>query len=100
AVPRKSGSVLSPERKSQLPAHDCALDVADAGNDYPFVRRMVPDAGDRPTAVPGVDVFHLEFLPGLAKRAVSAALGTHVPLPAVPDGARHRPDPDQHACGD
>src|SRR5262249_1054030 len=62
----------------------------------PFVRRMVPDAGDRPAPLSGVDVFHLQLLPGFTKRTVPATLAADLPLPALSHGAGHRAHADQH----
>src|SRR6476620_11136896 len=83
ALPRKGGGVLSPQRQPELSADDRAFHVAHAGHDYSFVRRVVPDAGHRPAAISGVDVFHLQLLPGLTERTFSATLAADLPLPPL-----------------
>src|SRR5262249_1784788 len=98
--PREGRGVLSPDGKPELSLDDRALHAADAGNDYPFVRRMVPDAGDRLAALSSIDVFYLQLLPGLTKRAASPALAADVPLPAVPHGAGHWADAHEHTRRD
>src|SRR5579864_9233468 len=74
AVPSKGGSVLSPEREPELSADDCSFHAAHAGHDYPVVWRLVPDAGDRPAIVSGIDIFYFQFLSGVTKRTFSTTL--------------------------
>ena len=74
-------------------------DAAAARHGHPLLPGMVPDAVHRHPAVPGVDVFHLQLLPGVAERAVPAQLVSHIPLSAGADGAGHRPDHHQQQSG-
>ena len=95
-APREDRSLVSPDRQHQLSADDRALDAAAAGDGDPLLSGMVSDAVHRHPTVSGVDVFHLQLLPGVAEGAVSQDLVSHIPLPACADGARHRLDAHQH----
>src|SRR5262249_50258852 len=95
----EGGGVLSPQREPELSADDRALHLADAGDDYPLLRRLVPDAGDRSAALSGVHLLHLQFLPSFTKGIVPTPLATHVPLPSLSHGAGHRAYTHQYARG-
>ena len=93
-------SLVPPYGQPQLSADDFAFRAAAAGDGHPLLPGMVPDALHRRAPVHGLHVLDLEFLPGLAKGAVPAALVANVPLPALPDGARDWPDHHQLQGGD
>src|ERR1700704_639196 len=100
AVPGKGGGVLSSEREPELSADDCTFHSAHAGHDYPFLWRLVSDAGNRSAAVHGVHFFHFQFLPGFTEGTFSKALAADIPFSTVPYGAGNWPYVDEHACRD
>ena len=74
AAAHQDRSLVSPDGEHQLSADDYAFGAAASGDDHPLLSGMVPDALHRPAAIHGVDVFHFEFLSGLAARTVSPEL--------------------------
>src|SRR5689334_21285250 len=85
-------SLVSPDRKSELSAHDYSFGAADAGHDHPVLSGMVSDAADRSSTFFGFNIFHFVVLSGFAEGTVSAELAAHILVFAVSDGARHWPD--------
>src|SRR5712664_2060008 len=100
SVAHQDRSVVSPDGESQLSADDHALGAAAAGDGHPLLSGMVSDAVQRPAAVHGLDVFHLQFLPGLAAGAFPSKLAAGVFVSAVSDGTWDWTDHYEHEGGD
>src|SRR5439155_15003117 len=71
ALARQNRSLLPPNRQHQLPADDPAFHHVAARNDRAFLSGLVSDAGDRPTTLPRLHLFHLQLLSRGTKRASS-----------------------------
>ena len=97
---REDRSLVSPDRQPQLSADDCAEHAADAGHDYSFVPGLVSDAHHRPAAVHGVNVFHLQLLPGVPEELFPEIVAANFALFACADGSGHRADDHQQQGGD
>ena len=82
---QQGGSLVSPHRESQLSLHGAALGAPSAGDDHPFLWRMVPDAAHRPAPVHRFNGIDIELLSRLAKGTFSGTLVPHVPLSALPN---------------
>ena len=93
---REDRGLVPPDGQHQLSADDRAQHAAAAGHDHPLLPGLVSDAVHRPAAVPGLDVLHLQLLPGLAERAFPQVVVANVPVSAAADGSRHRPHHHQH----
>ncbi len=68
-----------------------------AGHDHSLLPGLVSNALHRSAVVHGFDVFHLEFLSGLAAGIVSRQMVSRSAVSSFSDGSRHRPHRDQHA---
>src|SRR5713101_5454418 len=86
ALARQSRGLLPPHRQHQLPADDRAFHHVAARDDRALLPGLVPDAGDRPAALPRVHVFHLQLLSRLAKRTSAQDLVAHVSVHALRHG--------------
>src|SRR2546422_2495586 len=100
ALARQSRSLLPPYRQHQLPADDSAFHHVAARDDRAFLSGLVPDAGNRPAALPRLHLFHLQLLSRRAKRAAAQNLVAHVSLHALRHGNRHRDFRSQRAGSD
>ena len=90
AALRESGSVFSPHRQHFVSVDGAALHDAAAGNDCALLPGLVPDAGNRLAALPGIDMFNFELLSGSTKRVAAKNVDEHVFVYAFRDGHRHR----------
>ena len=69
SVAREGRSFLPSHRQHQLPADGVALHHAAARHDRALLSGLVPDAGDRSAAFPGLHLLDFQLLSGGAKRA-------------------------------
>ena len=58
--------------------------------------RAVSNALHRSAFIHGFDVFHFEFLSGVAARIISRQMVSRPVVSSISNGSRHRPDRDQH----
>src|ERR1700722_729162 len=70
ALSGQAGSLVSPDRESELSLDGRALGAVAARHDHSLLSGMVPDVVHRPAVVHGFYIFNLEFLSGFAARTV------------------------------
>src|SRR5580704_14191682 len=99
AVAYEAGGVVSPDGEHQLSADDCAERAADAGDDYPQLAGIHPDAADRFSPVRREHNVRVFVLPGESEGAVSEELVQVDRLHPVCDGARGRGSDDHEYQG-
>ena len=91
--------LVSPDSESQLPADDRVVGASVASHGYSLLPGMVSDDVHRSPVIFGVDVLHLELLPGVPEGIISQDLAACSALSPLSDGARHWFDSHQHLRG-
>src|SRR5229473_4263788 len=91
--------LVSPDSESQLPANDRVVGASVASHGYSLLPGMVSDDVHRSSVILGVNILHLELLPGVPEGIISQDLAACSALSPLPYGARHWFDSHQHMRG-